>query len=101
MSNLEQDREWGPLLLIIRFLDKKAGKGLMAYVDMERQTVNINGLLDQNMSSGEKFLINLAAHLFNCADYPLPHDGLGDMDVLGGEHLAVALKAIAMRFGGG
>ena len=100
-SNLEQDREWGPLLLIIRFLDKKAGKGLESFVDLQRETVDVKGLQRCPMSSGEGFLVDLALHLFNCSDNPLPKDGLGGMGGLGGDYLIIAIRAISIRFQGG
>lgn len=97
--SMENSGEWQALLLILRFLDSKTNKGLEAlYVDKEHASVDYVGLQGHPASSSQRFLVSLGLHLLNVYQFPLPSDGLGGMDDLDANYMAVAMKAIAVRF---
>jgi hypothetical protein len=96
---MEQDKEWQALLAILRFIDARTQKGLESlYVDLPRETVDVQGLRDHAMSMSQKYLVMLALHLFNCEDNPLPKNGLRGIDMLSGDYYKVAIQAIKIRF---
>lgn len=93
--HLQQDRYWKGALHI--FLNNpKLQRYASSHIDFEECTINGEGLkrIARPWSDSEKFMLNLALHLFN-ERYKI---NLSDMDILDSNNREIALKAIQMRF---
>lgn len=94
---LQQDRYWRGTLHI--FLNNpKLQRYVAPYINFNECTINAEGLkrASRPWSDSEKFMLNLALHLFN-ERYKV---NLSDMDYLDTNNRQIALKAIQMRFAG-
>jgi hypothetical protein len=96
-EHLIADRYWRGTLYIFtenEKLKRLAGK----YVDLEECAIDVAGLkrISKPWSESEKFMLNLALHLFNEKNKV----NLSDMDYLDTGNKAIALKAIQLRFAG-
>lgn len=98
-ENLKMDRYWRPFLFLFSGHAKLSRYFTEKYVNLEKRYVKVQSLqsVSRGWSQSEKFMLNLALHLFNSSN-KLPN-GLDDMDHLDGENKQLALKAIRMRFG--
>jgi hypothetical protein len=94
---LQQDRYWRGTLHIF-MNNPKLQHYVASYIDFEDCTINADGLkrLARPWSDSEKFMLNLALHLFNERNKV----NLSDMDYLDTNNRQIALKAIQMRFAG-
>ncbi|MBU5670276.1 hypothetical protein KQJ23_00390 [Paenibacillus sp. MSJ-6] len=94
---LQQDRYWKGTLHIFTN-NPKLQRYAASYIDFEECTINAEGLkrIARPWSDSERFMLNLALHLFN-ERYKV---NLSDMDYLDTNNRQIALKAIQMRFAG-
>lgn len=94
---LQQNRYWKGTLHIFTN-NTKLQRYAASYIDFEECTINAEGLkrIARPWSDSERFMLNLALHLFN-ERYKV---NLSDMDYLDTNNRQIALKAIQMRFAG-
>ncbi|MGG4346476.1 hypothetical protein ABEW68_33155 [Paenibacillus lautus] len=94
-KELIQDRYWKGLLHIFS-QNQKLSQLITSHIDFDELSINASGLikLSAPWSPSEKFMLNLALHLYN-ENYTL---NLSDMDRLDPINKKIAFKAIQMRF---
>lgn len=95
-TELMQDRYWRSALHI--FTNCARLQNLVTkYIDFDECTIDFSGLkrISRPWSQSEKFMLNLALHLFN-ENNKLAN--LSDMDYLDGYNKQIALKAIMLRY---
>jgi hypothetical protein len=99
LYHLSTDRYWGSLIHIFKNHPKLQGYLTTKYFDLDAMDINIKALkaVSRPWSSSEKFMLNLALHLFN-ENNKLP-GGLGDFDCLDSNNRKIAFEAIKIRFG--
>src|SRR5690349_14305236 len=92
------DRNWGPLLFLFLKNDKLNTFMTTRYFDLDNREVSIQAIKNRAKpwSESEKVMLYLAFHLFNESN-KFNLSGLATLDQA---NLALALKAIKMRFGG-
>jgi len=96
-NELLSDRYWRGTLHI--FMNcPKLQEYSATYIDFDERSINSEGLkrAARPWSNSERFMLNLALHLFN-EDNKV---NLSDMDYLDPMNRKIALKAIQMRFAG-
>lgn len=93
---LQQDRFWSGLLHLFCNMPKLKMYLRPEFVDIENQDVHADALLKiaGPWSPSEKFMLNLALHLFN----EIHIVNLSDMDRLDFNNKKMALRAIQKRF---
>ncbi|MGG1673292.1 hypothetical protein ACIFOE_22175 [Paenibacillus sp. NRS-1783] len=94
-KHLLADRHWrGTLHIFVN--NAKLQSYAAPHVDFEDCTINISALkkMSRPWSQSEKFMLNLALHLFNESNKV----NLSDMDYLDDYNKEIALKAIQLRF---
>lgn len=96
-AHLMRDRYWKSLIHIFLNHSKLKTYFTTEYFDLQERTVKIGKLkaLSKPWSSSERFMLNLALHLFNERNKM----NLSDMDYLDANNTKIALEAIQMRFG--
>lgn len=96
-SELAQDRYWSSTLYIFSN-NTKLQRYIATHICFETLTINAAGLkrISRPWSESERFMLNLALHLFN-ESYKV---NLSDMDYLDSKNREIALKAIRLRFAG-
>ncbi|KKO51986.1 hypothetical protein [Paenibacillus sp. DMB20] len=94
-KELLQDRYWKGLLHIFS-QNQKLNQFITSHIDFDELSINATGLikLSSPWSPSEKFMLNLALHLYN-ENYTF---NLSDMDRLDPINKKIAFKAIQMRF---
>lgn len=97
-EHLFMNRYWKPLLFLFSEHPKLSKLFTPSYVDLEREQVRVRALryASREWSASEKFMLNLALHLFNATN-KLPN-GLDDMEGLDTFNTRLVLKAIRMRY---
>lgn len=96
--HLMKDMYWRPVFHLFRHHYKLATYFTTKYFNFEEETIHINKLKHaaRPWSQSEKFMLNLALHLFNeCNKLP---NGLGDMSYLDEHNRKLAIEAINLRF---
>lgn len=95
-NELAQDRYWGSLLHIFKNHDKLQKYLTSPYVDFVERSIRGKSLkqLAKPWSESERFMLDLALHLFN-ESFKV---NLSDMDYLDSRNKQIALKAIQIRF---
>ncbi|MDP4095445.1 hypothetical protein OIN60_01390 [Paenibacillus sp. P96] len=96
-QHLLADRYWRGALYIFTECEKLQ-RYVGTYIDFEEYTIDSVGLkrISKPWSESEKFMLNLALHLFNEKN----NVNLSGMDYLDSNNKAIALKAIQLRFAG-
>ncbi|WP_044480479.1 hypothetical protein [Paenibacillus antibioticophila] len=95
-EELKRDRYWRSTLHI--FLESDRLRQFVAtHIDFDARTINTGGLkrISRPWSQSERFMLNLALHLFN-EQHKLSN--LSDMDYLDSNNKRIALEAIKLRF---
>lgn len=97
-AHLMRDRYWKSLIHIFLNCSKLKICFTTKYFDLEDCNVKVAALknLSKPWSSSERFMLNLALHLFNENNKV----NLSDMDYLDENNRKIALEAIRMRFNG-
>lgn len=97
-DHLLQNRHWKPLVFLFSEHPKLSTLFNSKYIDLEREQVRVKALraAARGWSHAEKFMLNLALHLYNASNR-LPN-GLDDMDYLDSANTQLAIKAIRMRY---
>ncbi|MFD2614469.1 hypothetical protein [Paenibacillus gansuensis] len=95
-NHLTQDRYWGALLMLFSKQPRLQMYFTPRYFDLEEGIVDYHALtkIAKPWSSSERFLLQLALHLFN-ERYKV---NLSDMDYLDPTNKQLALNAIRHRF---
>jgi hypothetical protein len=95
-SHIVNDRYWKPVLHLFQNQYKLKSVFTTKYFDLEEGTINITGLKRNAApwSQSEKFMLNLALHLFNERN----KFNLSDMDYLDDYNKKLAMEAITYRF---
>lgn len=95
LDALKDDRYWKGLLYIFS-QNQKLSQFIASHIDFDELSINATGLikLSSPWSPSEKFMLNLALHLYN-ENYTF---NLSDMDRLDPINKKIAFKAIQMRF---
>ncbi|WCR29740.1 hypothetical protein L3476_14030 [Paenibacillus thiaminolyticus] len=95
-AELKRDRYWGSLLFLFMHHQKLNRLLRAKYIDLNEQIVNVHGLRAavRGWSHSEKFMLQLALHLFNERN----KFNLSDMDYLDDYNKQLALRAIQIRF---
>lgn len=95
-EHLLRDRYWGSLIYLFQHCAKLQTYFTTKYIDIEEGTVATAKLkrIAAPWSQSEKFMLNLALHLFNEQNKV----NLSDMDYLDDYNRQIALKAIQLRF---
>lgn len=95
-SNIAKDRYWRGVIHLFNNHYKLQSYFNTKYFDFEEGTIKIAPLkkVAGPWSESEKFMLNLALHLFNERNKV----NLSDMDYLDDCNTKLALEAIAMRF---
>ncbi|MNO15490.1 hypothetical protein D3C76_51560 [compost metagenome] len=91
-----QDRHWRSALHIFTNCPSLIGR-VEKYIDLDDLTIDFAGLkrISRPWSQSEKFMLNLALHLF---DETNQLANLSDMDYLDPNNKQIALKAINFRY---
>lgn len=91
------DRRWIALLHIFKNNGRLSPLLTTRYVDIDKRIVHIRKLreVSKPWSQSEKFMLNLALHLFNESNKLV---NLSDMDYLDSHNLNLAIEAIRFRF---
>lgn len=94
-NELLKDRYWKGTLHIFAQSPKLQGY-IRTHIDFIDQTINISGLkyISRPWSPSEKFMLNLALHLYNERNKV----NLSDIDYLDSNNKQIALHAIKLRF---
>ncbi|GAA0313599.1 hypothetical protein GCM10008967_00100 [Bacillus carboniphilus] len=95
--HLANDRYWKPVIHLFQNNSKLQRYFNTKYFNLESGTISSVALKRKAApwSSSEKFLLNLALHLYNERNKV----NLSDMDYLDDSNKKIALEAISMRFG--
>jgi hypothetical protein len=90
------DRYWISLLYIFKNHDRLSSLLTTKYFDLKSQVVHINKLREATKpwSNSEKFMLDLALHLFNQRN----KINLAGMDSLDSYNFNLAIEAIRIRF---
>lgn len=93
---LSQDKYWKPVIYLFKNHSKLNKYFNTRYFDLEEGTIKIASLKKQAApwSHSEKFMLNLACHLFNERNKV----NLSDMDYLDDYNRKLAFEALKMRF---
>jgi hypothetical protein len=96
-EELKHDRYWRGALHIFT-QNAKLQRYIASHIDFDVRTINASGLkrISRPWSQSERFMLNLALHLFNESHKV----NLSDMDYLDANNREIALKAIRLRFAG-
>lgn len=95
-QHLYQDRYWKPIFHLFKNHMKLNQYFNTKYFDLEEGTIKITSLKRASApwSHSEKFMLNLALHLFNEKNKV----NLSDMDYLDSYNQKLAFEAMKMRF---
>jgi hypothetical protein len=95
-SNLSSDRYWKPVIHLFQNNAKLKRMFTAKYFDLDGGSINITALkrAASPWSQSEKFMLNLALHLYNERNKV----NLTDMDYLDDYNRKLAMEAITMRF---
>lgn len=95
-SYMRNDRYWRAVIHLFQNNAKLQGVFTTKYFDLEAGTIKITALKRNAApwSSSEKFMLNLALHLFNENNKVK----LSDMDLLDDNNKKLAMEAIRLRF---
>lgn len=95
-EHLLADKNWRGMLYILTNSDNLT-RAVSPHIDLEECSVDFPAIkrISKPWSNAEKFLLNLAMHLFS-EQYKV---NLSDMDLLDTYNKEIALKAIRLRFG--
>ncbi|MGE6260907.1 hypothetical protein ACQKCU_24025 [Heyndrickxia sporothermodurans] len=95
-SHLYQDRYWKPILHLFRNNAKLKSVFTTKYFDLEDEVIKVASLKRTiaPWSQSEKFLVNLALHLYNENNKV----NLSDMDYLDDYNKKLVMEAITLRF---
>lgn len=95
-NNLLKDRYWASVIHLFKNHSKLQSCFTTKYFDLKAETIKIATLKKTAApwSSSEKFMLNLALHLFNERNKV----NLSDMDCLDNYNKKLALEAIQIRF---
>ena len=95
-NHLMQDRHWRGLIHLFANCPKLKMYFTTEYINVNSGIVHVTKLkrISAPWSQSEKFMLNLALHLFN-ERYKV---NLSDMDYLDDTNRQVAIKAIQLRF---
>ncbi|MNW54439.1 hypothetical protein D3C74_320400 [compost metagenome] len=93
-----KDRHWCGMLHLFRNQDTLKRFLTEQYFDLEEGSIRVVALkrLARPWSQSEKFMLNLALHLFN---EQLAKVSLSDMDYLDTRNKQLAFEAMKLRFG--
>lgn len=96
-EHILKSKNWRSMLHLFSNHNKLQSVFTTKYIDFENETVKIKALKTaaRPWSGSEKFMLNLAAHLFN-EHYKVDLSG---MDYLDANNTKLALEAIEMRYG--
>lgn len=96
-ENLYKDRYWMPVIFLFSKHPKLSGCFTTKYFDFQKVQIKVRSLKRDAApwSDGEKFMLNLALHLYN----PLNKVDLSGMDRLDYENKELAIEAIQIRYG--
>lgn len=96
---LMSDKYWKPVLYLFKHHPKLNACFTTKYFDLKGESIYVSKLkyASRPWSQSEKFMLNLALHLFN-DNNKLPN-GLSEMSYLDDSNKALAMKAISLRFG--
>lgn len=96
--NLTRDMYWKPVLLLFKEHSKLQSCFTTKYFDFDNELIHINKLkrAARPWSQSEKFMLNLALHLFN--DFNKLPNGLSDMSCLEDYNKSLVIKAINLRY---
>ncbi|QVY60966.1 DUF6075 family protein [Cytobacillus gottheilii] len=95
-SYMSNDRYWRAVIYLFKNNVKLQSVFTTKYFDLEEGTIKITALKRNAApwSSSEKFMLNLALHLFNQNNKV----NLSDMDLLDDNNKKLAMEAIRLRF---
>ncbi|KAB2335898.1 hypothetical protein F7732_00295 [Bacillus mesophilum] len=95
-SYMSNDRYWRAVIYLFKNNAKLQSVFTTKYFDLEAGTIKITALKRNAApwSSSEKFMLNLALHLFNQNNKL----NLSDMDLLDDHNKKLAMEAIKLRF---
>lgn len=95
-QKISKDMYWKGVLHLFRNNAKLKSVFTTKYFDLENGTIKITALkrLAGPWSQSEKFMLNLALHLFN----DINKVNLSDMDYLDDYNRKLAMEAITLRF---
>jgi len=94
--SLLRSRHWRSMIYLFQNHPKLQKHFTTKYFDLENETIKIRSLklLAKPWSDSEKFMLDLALHLFNDSNKV----DLGRMDYLDQNNTIMALKAIELRY---
>lgn len=97
--HLSRNMYWKPVIHLFKNHSKLQDYFTTKYFDLENEVIQIRKLkaVAKPWSQSEKFMLNLAFHLFNDSN-KLPN-GLGGMACLDENNTKLAVEAIQLRFG--
>lgn len=95
-QHLKQNRHWRGVIYLFQNHPKLQQYFNTKYFDLDSERVKVQALKREAKpwSDSEKFMLNLALHLFNDANKV----DLGQMDYLDQNNTRLALKAIELRY---
>lgn len=95
-SYILKDKYWKPVIHLFKNNGKLNSVFTTKYFDLEEGTIKITALKRNAApwSQSEKFMLNLALHLYNESNKV----NLSDMDYLDDYNLKLAMEAIKLRF---
>jgi hypothetical protein len=95
-AHLLRDRYWAALIHLFQNHRKLRGVFTTKYFDLQAGTVKIDSLkrIARPWSTSEKFMLNLALHLFNERNKV----NLSDIDYLDDYNKKIAFEAMQIRF---
>lgn len=95
-EHLLRDRHWRGMIFLFQNHPKLQRYFTTKFFDLEIERVKVQALKKESKpwSESEKFILNLALHLFNGSNKV----DLGQMDYLDQNNMRLALKAIELRY---